>query len=1324
VQQDHANRVVAVRGRSFGTGYLLGPYLILTAADVVAAGPGGDENPQIQFSGRTEWLDCAVVWFRDDAEVDAALMRITSPYWTPPDHLVPVRWGRLTGPDADQAWDAVGFADTDPAVSGLRDTERISGTVNPGSRRGKRYAARIISTASQDLGDSSSAGLSGAAMFCGELLTGVIVVDPAQWTRGRAEAVPAWLLHADHGFRAALNRDLATPTVLESVELDRAGILEVPQPPPAHSPALLLRAEAEIVPFRGRTKILAELRDWCTGKTSSRAVISMRLITGPAGQGKTRIAQELAKHVRSHDWITGQLARGDPPPQAFETFARSQVPLLLVVEYAESRTPPLLAMLDALARRRGAVPVRLLLLARAAGEWWRLLRDSRPWIAEIAVEPAEHPLPPLYPEVADRREAFGTSLRALAAALSRMHAYQGVPWTSIADSIASSDMEGLNVEGPVSALELDMAALATLLQSGPEPVRHGPGSLLEEVLLAHEARYWQSTALTKGLMISDMAQRRAVTVACLAQPSDEPTALAITRLVPGLRDLSEDQLLTAVEWIRTLYPAHEGTFWGALQPDRLAEHLLTDTARTAPGMLNEVLPALPTALLPQVFTFLGRSWASRPELSELVTEIIVAHPEELAPAAVRSIGQVTDPAPLADALNRVIDGRSISTTLLADLLLAVPEHTDLLARPALNLAYTFARSVAAALPNNRIAALPAFASVLNQLTFRLYQVGESEGQGKGRIDGLLKFSQLSLDTARALVEEQGDQHLSHLAMALHIHALLLKEAGRVDEALDFADQSILLWRRLADEHGTRVGSLAAINTRAIILASTGRPADALEAFEEALKLQDVMPEVGWAKKQIQIALKLNRAAQLSKAGRNKEALAAFTTMLSELRRLAREKPDSYVPLLRTALLQYAESLIAAHRWKKAAEILDETIDLLRSAAQRQFPMNATHLAHALQMRGIVAHALHATDTAIELLEEASTLYRDRIPFDPSAARPLADSLSLLGIILSESGDQRKALRETEDAVKVLRDLTASDPGTYSRPLVQELLRLETRLSAVNLLDRAVEILDQVIELLREGSTSTNTENDPELSGALNRRANRRGRLGDTQGALSDIAKAARMRRARARRDPTDETSGELGATLIDQAGLLFQDRPDEALSVADEAVAIFRTLESRHPRRTTKRLAEAMNNRAVFLLRLTRYDEADAELRGAIRLLRPMVTGIQHPAAATLAVLSGNHSRVLSLLGRHQEAIQIAEDALKRYRRLVNHQKPVDPRGFAAASLALGEGLLGTGDQQKALRALAQAFLAAVKAGDEDIARDAYIRLRDLDALPPSVDES
>src|SRR5687767_13149207 len=67
----------------------------------------------------------------------------------------------------------------------------------------------------------------------------------------------------------------------------------------AELPSRLLNARHRVVSFTGRRTELAEYRQWLTEPAS----IGVRWLYGPGGQGKTRLADEVAARAEQDGWL-------------------------------------------------------------------------------------------------------------------------------------------------------------------------------------------------------------------------------------------------------------------------------------------------------------------------------------------------------------------------------------------------------------------------------------------------------------------------------------------------------------------------------------------------------------------------------------------------------------------------------------------------------------------------------------------------------------------------------------------------------------------------------------------------------------------------------------------------------------------------------------------------------------------------------------------------------------------------------------------------------------------------------------------------------------
>ncbi|GAA0445382.1 hypothetical protein Aca07nite_03120 [Actinoplanes capillaceus] len=508
-------------------------------------------------------------------------------------------------------------------------------------------------------------------------------------------------------------------------------------------PSALLRAEHAVVPFHGRAPELADLTAW----RDQPGGLAVAVVTGPAGQGKTRLAAELcARTARGRTaavpWVAGPLDPG-AAPSAVAALSDSGVPVLAVFDQAEESVARIAEVLTALARRRpGAAPARVLLVARTAGPWRERLTDEvHPW-ASAEVLAARQLVLTGVPDDVDT--AFEQALGAYAKRL----------------GIAVPQPPPPAPEHLARPLDVHTAALLTL--SGM-PI---------DSLLIEERRYWSRSA---GEFDLDRPGRLrlAATVAATTLYGGQHRAAALAVLTALLTFQQEPGGVvdSYLRWVMHLYPAGDApagtTAPHALRPDRVGEDHVARTVLDQPDLIDAARVAdfdqKHRALL-----VLGNASARHPALTDPIRRLIEIDPVNLVVDAMSLLSSLEAREPTLGAVTRLVD-RGVAPLVLHRVLDSVP------------------------------AELPECAALVRSTVRRLSMAGADDltmAVGSRLLARSLLVTGQTADALRAsarAVELARDDPMR--ALALHVHADALAAIGRTGESAAALAEAI---RLLAD----------------------------------------------------------------------------------------------------------------------------------------------------------------------------------------------------------------------------------------------------------------------------------------------------------------------------------------------------------------------------------------------------------------------------------------------------------------------------------------------------------------------------------------------
>src|SRR5262249_364112 len=146
----------------------------------------------------------------------------------------------------------------------------------------------------------------------------------------------------------------------------------LPRPSRSHKrPSYLLDPASQVVPYRHRVRAEERLRRWLGDPEEDMSIL---LVHGEGGQGKTRLANHIASPAPRNGWAVTQAVQKSPhtPPGQAAKATSDGGPLLVVIDYADRWPLDLLGQpFDELRLAHPNRRIRVLLLARTQAGFWR-----------------------------------------------------------------------------------------------------------------------------------------------------------------------------------------------------------------------------------------------------------------------------------------------------------------------------------------------------------------------------------------------------------------------------------------------------------------------------------------------------------------------------------------------------------------------------------------------------------------------------------------------------------------------------------------------------------------------------------------------------------------------------------------------------------------------------------------------------------------------------------------------------------------------------------------------------------------------------------------
>jgi len=1039
--------------------------------------------------------------------------------------------------------------------------------------------------------------------------------------------------------------------------------------PKQQLPSELLSARYEVVPFheQERGPVLQELEQWCNEEPA----VAVRLLHAEGGVGKTRLAIEAIRRLWIEGWNAGFLPPGQVPENWLERVLAPGQPVLVVIDYAESRPKEHLgAMLERLhryahAQREEGVPlrrVRLLLLARNAGDWWTLLLKSQAGLdAWLGAAPA-HELKPLAMKERDREKVFRE-------AVMRFAKYLGKE-TQRPRQAPLTDQRFERV------LYLHMAALAAV--EGLEFT----ASTLMKVILDHEERFWEMNAPKAD------ARQVMATATLRGGLQDRETARSVAQKVLG-RPYVED------EWLRKLHRIYQresegsAVFLPGLEPDLLGEAMVLRVAvpdleedTVSRDWIDRVLPpSEDPGVLRNGLEVLGRASAAQPEAVRPWIQQLLSGPlhtrARLVLEAAKAVGERTAFSLLGEELWRRLESHGDANVARALEEAGMPEATVSLRQ----VAEWTARTLLEALPvSEDEAVLKERARLLDIWGFRLSEVGRREEA--------LKVVQEAVELYRELAHRQPEAFRPNLARSLSNLGVRWSEVGRREEALKVVQEAVELYRELTQRQpeAFQPDLARSLSNLGVRWSEVGRREEALKVVQEAVEYYRELAHKQPEAFRPDLARSLNNlGVRWSEVGKREEALKVVQEAVELYRELAHRQPEAFRLNLARSLSNLGVRWSEVGRSEEALKVVQEAVEFYRELTQRQPEAFRPDLASSLNNLGGRLRGVGRREEALEVEQEAVEFYRELTQRQPEAFQPdLAQSLSNLSVMLSEVGRREEALKAEQEAVGLRRELSQRQPEAFQPHLARSLSNLGGRWSEVGRREEALKVVQEAVELYRELAQRQPEAFQPDLAQSLSNLSVMLSEVGRREEALKAEQEAVGLRRELAQRQP-EAFQLDLASSLSNLGGRWREvGRREEALKVVQEAVELYRKLAHRQPEAFQPGLAGSLSNLSVALIEVGRREEALKVGQEAAELYRKLAHRQPEAFRPGLASSLSNLSGMLGEVGRREEALKVGQEAVELYRELTHRQPEAFQPDLARSLISLGGRLSEVGRSEEA----------------------------------------
>ncbi|GEM_PF-2128413 len=759
-----------------------------------------------------------------------------------------------------------------------------------------------------------------------------------------------------------------------------------------HPPSALLRAEYSVVPLHSRDQLLNDLIQWCQGEPS----LSVYLLTGSGGMGKTRLLMELCRRCSAKGWRSGFLSKEAArlPESAIDSVLQCKKPVLIVMDYAETRQDQVLTVIRRAIPAASCNRIRIILASRSSGEWWDNLKrcgDAGDVLRGHCT--GLHTLSPLAVSINERNGTFALALEAFLKARN----------CSIQDQVIPK-LEGNHFN---AVLFIHIAALAA-----SEGEQINDASELLDYIVDRECRFWDEGINAMGLpgeLKGRAVSQAAIFVTLCGEINSESEAEKILGQVPLLSDQTKALRSKIAELLQRLYPSQVRI--SGVTPDIIGEHLVAQELKK--GLeLPDIIMEMDDTYIRNTLTILTRL-AQRDRVGEeFLRDLLENHYKRAAHIALKVALETGEP--LGKILTEVLK-KHPDPELAFGIEKDIPGQTLIMRELALHITEICCNDMQQRTNSETEAIRKDLACLLNNLAKRLSDMGKPEKA----IDAIKK----AVEMFRSLEQSYPNTYNPYIAASLSTMARMLSNMKKPKEALSANQEALEIHRVLVQSNPDQFRPYLAgsLNNLANSLLDMGKHEEALTAIRESVEIRRVLAQSNPDQFRPYIASSLNNQANiLSAVGKCEEALGNVEEAVEIYRELAQSHPDAFSLILTSSLNNLANRLSEMGKLEKALGVIKEAVEFYRASAQQNPNVFKPDIACALNNQANILSKMRKFDEALKTIQEAVEIHRELARSQPEIFRPLlARSLNNRVIILFNIGKPDEAIATIKEVAEII-----------------------------------------------------------------------------------------------------------------------------------------------------------------------------------------------------------------------------------------------------------------------------------------------------------------